>query len=68
MSSSENEGDLFTKPLGKVIQNALRNKVMNTKNTDVKTMDAGNVICGKHHSLETSIDMEIVNSMVALGA
>ena len=66
VSSSENEGDLFTKPLGKVIQNALRDKVMNTENTE--TIDAGNVICGKDHSIGTMIDMEIVNSMVALGA
>ena len=68
VSSAENEGDLFTKPLGKVTQNALRNKVMNMENTSTNTIHAGNAICGKHHSFETTIDMEIVNSMVALGA
>jgi len=68
VSSAENEGDLFTKPLGKVTQNALRNKVMNMENTSTNTIHAGNAICGKHHSFEATIDMEIVNSMVALGA
>ena len=59
VSSEDNQSDLFTKPLSRVIHERLRDKVMNN------TMNA--FTCFEKEATRT-IDCEITDLMVQIGA
>ena len=71
VSSEDNQSDLFTKPLSRIIHERLRDKVMNnseeklSESKDNHTIDA--FTCFEEET-STSIGLEIDNLMVTIGA